>query len=430
MKRILLATMPVGGGHTALRDSLWTALADPVREGPPFELLCFDSRDTKVSGFYDFCIHQAPSLQRVLFDLGNTRSALPVSALLNPQLEAEARRALLDFRPDLVLSTHFLLSAMFVRARRRLGPRPPIVSAIPDYGEPTNVFAPAQPAYRMDALLAMVPRVRERLLARGDYPPSRVHLSGFIPHAPFRELGRRLGGRSRLSPEERRGLWEELRAEHPPCRTLDASRPTLLFLGGSAWTEKTRPVLERLLRTPALLEHLNVVVVCGRNEAFHDALKARVGERPGWALFAFVGAELLARLMVLADVPVLGSLAPASMHELMETRCGPLMLFHIIPGSEDAHPAYIREQELGLYETDPDAMLSLLAQATGLRPPGRDLAHLLRVYPQRMRDLRNANEERARRLGPFLARLMEGLPPAVRSPHDGWEESSGAPPPF
>ncbi|OJH37174.1 hypothetical protein [Cystobacter ferrugineus] len=405
MKRILLATMPVGGGHTALRDSLRTTLASLDPGNRDYELLSFDSQDTRVSGFYDFCIHRAPWLQALLFSLGHSRGALTPTVLLNPQLEAETRQALVKHRPDLVISTHFLQSAMFVRARRQLGLDVPIVSAIPDYGEPTEIFAPSQEAYRLDALIVMVPQVRERLRVRGHYPLSRVHLSGFIPKAPFLEMGREMGARSRLSETRRRALLETLRAEHPQLQGVDPSRPTLLFLGGSAWTSKTMPVLERLLNTPALMEHLNVLVVCGRNERFHDALKARVQGQPRVALFGFVNASLMARLMALADLPVLGSLAPASMHELMETRCGPLMLFHIIPGSEDAHPAYIQEQEIGVYETNPDAMINLLAQATGITPAGPAMARLLRVCPERMRTLRATHMERASQLGTFLERL-------------------------
>ena len=190
-KRILLATMPVGGGHTALRDSLHTALASRAAEGHALELLDFDSRDTKVSGFYDFCIHRAPWIQSVLFSMGHSRYALSPSVMLHPELEAEARHALRQHRPDLVVCTHFLQSATFVRARRQLGLDLPIVGAIPDYGEPTEIFAPSHPAYRLDALVVMVPQVRERLRARGHYPLSRVHLSGFIPREPFLEMGRR-----------------------------------------------------------------------------------------------------------------------------------------------------------------------------------------------------------------------------------------------
>ena len=62
-------------------------------------------------------------------------------------------------------------------------------------------------------------------------------------------------------------------------------------------------------------------------------------------VFGFVAPEVLAALMGLADVPVLGSLAPATLQELLEVGLGPLLLFHFIPGSERA-PTLAEVQEI------------------------------------------------------------------------------------
>ncbi|MBM7119033.1 hypothetical protein [Archangium primigenium] len=423
MKRILFASLPVGGGHLALRDSLRTALALGAPGTEPFEPHTFDSQDTRLRGIYEFCVHRAPWLQRLQYSVTDLRATLPLLASTTPVLQAEVQAELARVRPDAVVATHFLLSALFVRARKRLGLDVPVVNAIPDYGEPVEVFAP-RGAHRLEGIIVMAPHVRERLLERGTYPASRVHLSGFLPREPFQRVGREIGAAPRLSRERRAALLESVRQEYPEARGLDATRPTVVFLGGSAWTEKTGPVLERLLRTPSLHERLNVVVVCGGNARFHETLTARVAALPHVVPFGFVDAHLLARLMAVADVPVLGSLAPATLHELMETRCGPLLLFHVIPGSEDSHPEYIVEQELGLFEPHPDAMLDLVAQATGLLPPGPRVAPLQGVCAERMRALREENVERARHLGGFLLRLM-GQETGPWAPHPATAQDFG-----
>ena len=184
------------------------------------------------------------------------------------------------------------------------------------------------------------------------------------------------------------------------------SLPTLIFLGGSAWTEKTLPVMDRLLANEAFLDRLNVIVVAGKNEAFETTLRARVGQAPRFSVFGFVDAKLMAELQAVADVPVLGSLAPASMQELLETRCGPLMLFHYIPGTEDAHVEHIREQEIGLFEPDPDAMVDLLMQATGFKPAASRWRGCFRLpqagegHPQRQCQRGRAVRELPRPCGP------------------------------
>ena len=408
--RVLFASLPVGGGHRALSDSLIASLgADPGGEAA-YDIRRFDSQDTKLRGIYEFCVHRAPWLQRLQYILSDQPFTLPILASTNPQLEAEVFEAFERERPQVVVATHFLVAAMFLKARRRLGPHVRVVNAIPDYGPPTTVFAP-RGAWHLDGLIVMEPRVRERVLSARPYTPERVHLGGFLPRAPFVEVGAELGAGARLPEARRHALLEVLRAEHPALGGMDPSRPTLLFLGGSAWTGKTRPVLERLLSTPALLERLNLVVVCGQDAHFHAALKARAAGLPRVAVLGFVEPRVLARLMAFADVPVLGSLAPASLHELMETRCGPLLLFHVIPGSEDTHPDYIREQELGLYEPRPAAMVERIAEATGLVPPSERMRRLLAVAPERMRALRADNRERAPRLGAFLQSLPRDAAP-------------------
>jgi hypothetical protein len=124
----------------------------------------------------------------------------------------------------------------------------------------------------------------------------------------------------------------------------------------------------------------------------------------------------MAQLLALADVPVLGSLAPASMHELLEMRCGPLMLFHYIPGTEAPHAPYIREHEIGVYEPDARAMLDLLQQTAGFKRASPELARLREVFPARARAIRTEHVRRARQLGAFLAHLGGVVPEWVPMP--------------
>ena len=93
-------------------------------------------------------------------------------------------------------------------------------------------------------------------------------------------------------------------------------RPTLLFLGGSAWTSKTAPVLRAVLADPDLRALANIVVVAGRDAVFEARLRAL--EEENLHVFGFVAPAVLAALMGLADVPILGSLAPATLQELLE----------------------------------------------------------------------------------------------------------------
>jgi processive 1,2-diacylglycerol beta-glucosyltransferase len=410
MKRVLLGSMNVGGGHNALRDSFAASLKMLDAEGRVFEPILFDSVDTKVGRFYESTVHMAAWIQGLVFHLGRTSWGVRLSVLLNDQLLQETKSALLAHRPDVVVSSHFLLSMMFAKARREVGMDVAVVNAIPDYGESTLAFYPEAGDIQPDYVIAMDRRTYKHLLEVRGLPPARAHLSGFLPRPMFLELSREIGDAPKLPRERRQALVESLKADQPPLANFDPNKPTVIFLGGSAWTSKTLPVIEQLLRHPAYLDTINVLVVCGKNAEFLSAVRERFGSHPRFAVFGFVSPTLMAQLVALADLPVLGSLAPASMHELLELRCGPLMLFHYIPGAEEPHPRYIHEHEIGLYEPDEHAMLELLMQATGFKSPGPQVSRLVQVFPERAKAIRADHVRRARQLGAFLARVGNVVP--------------------
>ena len=416
MRRVLLGSMSVGGGHNALRDSFVASLKslDPQRK--LFEPIIFDSADTRVSRFYESTVHLASPVQRVIYDIGRTSWGVRLGVLVNGPILREAKEALSKERPDVVVSTHFLLSMMFAKARRELGMDLQVVNAIPDYGASTLAFYPEAPDLQPDYVIAMDRFTHNHLIQARGVPAARTHLSGFVPRSVFIEAARQLGPDGKLPRDRRLSLIEALAVEHPQVARLDPERKTLIFLGGSAWTSKTLPVLELLLAAPRFLDTVNVVVVSGKNEDFLATLRARVGSNPRFSLFGFVAPKVMAQLLALADVPVLGSLAPASMHELLEMRCGPLMLFHYIPGTEAPHAPYIREQEIGIYEPDASAMFEMLQQTTGFKRASPELARLREVFPSRARAIRTEHVRRARQLGAFLAHLGGVVPEWVPMP--------------
>ena len=148
-----------------------------------------------------------------------------------------------------------------------------------------------------------------------------------------------------------------------------------------------------------------MVVVAGRDRAFETKLRSRA--REGLHVFGFVAPEVLAALMGLADVPVLGSLAPATLQELLEVGLGPLLLFHFIPGSERAHVGYIDGQRLGLYAPDTQEMLHRIREVLGLEAPSDQLSRARDGFRERGRLLRSRSVERALQLPRFLERILE-----------------------
>ncbi len=407
-RRVLLASLNAGGGHHALRDSFAAALAraDPDRQ--QLEPVVWTSADRFIDWFYSVCVRFLPRFQGTIVDLSSRRWALRTAMALSPQLHAEAVAYLRAHRLDLLVTTHPVQAIMFAQVRHELRLQMPLVGAVPDYGVPASGYYPALPRLRADALIVMEESTLEHYRALG-VPEERLHLSGFLTREPFVRVGARLRGEGRDTA--RAALRAEVAATDPAFEAFDLQRPTLLFLGGSAWTVKTEPVLEAVLADGGLREAANVVVVAGRDRAFENRVRARAGT--GLHVFGFVAPDVLAALMGLADVPVLGSLAPATLQELLEVGLGPLLLFHFIPGSERAHVGYIESQRLGLYVPGPAEMLRNIRAVVGLEPASDALAQARDGFRERARLLRTRSVERALQLPRFLERMMEA-PRATR----------------
>lgn len=402
-RRVLLASMDVGGGHRALRDSFAALLsaADPSRA--EWELIPFDSRNRSVDRFYSACVRHLPALQGLVWHLSERAWIATLASVGFRALISEVTAALRQSGCELAIATHPLLSIALAQARKELAAGVVLASAVPDYGQPTAFFHPAPPALRPDHLLVFSEQSHAHLLRQG-VPRERLHWSGFVTHDAFVQEG--------LRRDRNEGRLERMRAlstELPDLARLDPTLRTALFLGGSGWASKTSPVLEQLLARPELAQTMNLVVVCGRDEAFASRLRARTGGRSGIAVFGYLQRPLLAALMAVSDVPVLGSLAPATLHELLEVGLGPLLVFRVIPGSEPPHVAFLERERLGIYEPDPERMVRLIERAVR-SPTEQAWSGLAETFRTRALAVRTLSRARAQRF-PDAVRAMLGAAP-------------------
>lgn len=383
-----------------LRDSLVDALRRVDPQHRSFEPVSWTSAERSVQRFYAICVHYFTRLQGTVFTLTGQRWAMEVGMWLTPGLLREARALVRESRFDAIVSTHALFTLMLCRVRAQLGVHVPIIGAVPDYGTPSGGYFPASPGLQPDYLLVMGEDTLAHYRGLG-VAEERLHLSGFLTREAFARVGHRM--RTEPRAEARVSLRAEVAQETPSFATLDLDRPTLLFLGGSAWTAKTEPVLRRVLADGALRASVNLVVVCGRDRQFQEALAPEAAS--GLHVFGYVSPAILAALMGLADIPVLGSLAPATLQELLETELGPLLLFHYIPGAERSHVSYIEAQRLGVYEPDAPAMLQVIREAVGMARVSPRIALVRDGFRDRARELRRRSVERAMQLPGFLGRV-------------------------
>src|SRR5262249_31859725 len=255
-RRVLLASINAGGGHHALRDSSDAVLqrVDPAQD--TIEPVVWTSADRSVNWFYTVCVRFLPRFQDQMVEISGQRWAMETAMKLAPRLVREATALLTSQRYDLITTTHALHGMVFARVRHTLGLTTRVVTAVPDYGAPARGYYPAYPGLRPDALIVLEESTVEHYRSLG-VPENRLPLSGFLTREPFVQVGARL--RSEGTQGVRLALRAEAAESHPELAASSFRPPTVLFLGGSAWTVKTEPVLEAVLADRELRRTANVV---------------------------------------------------------------------------------------------------------------------------------------------------------------------------
>jgi len=397
--RVVFASVHAGGGHNTVRDALVRSVTreDPHRARVvPIAWTAANGFDT----FYRFCVRWG--LQGLVFWLTNFSLSAWFATLLNPRLMLELVALLKAQKPDVVVSTHVQLTACFQVVRWLLKSPVKIVNVIPDYGPPTPTFFPSTRSVRADVTLVNGPDTFKVLQARAE--PDEVFRIGTLVSEAFDELGNSPAVATR-APSHKDQWRRELAEAVPDFNRLDASKPVITFLGGSGFSSGCRPVIDRLVHHPDLGSKFSMVVLAGRDAQFETELQTLHGGKPGFFVLGFLPHPLLARLYAITDVPVMGSIAHSTLQEMLEMRCGPLLVHRVIPGTEPPYLAYLERERLGLYEPNPDAMTALVLEAVGVTPASLTWRSLKQGFAKRARQLRN--EHRA--LAPLLLGQLEGV---------------------
>jgi 1,2-diacylglycerol 3-beta-galactosyltransferase len=241
MPNILLAFSDTGGGHRAAA----TALADATRELAPDAALTladpyaasgrwpFD----RLSAAYPRVVNHASWLWHGGFRLTNTpRVTRALQALAWPALRPAFRALESAERPDVVVSTHPLLTSPL----RRAFPTIPLVVVVTDLASGHRSW------YDRNASLLAVPtpRAQSQALASG-VSASRIELHGVPVSRDFA-----------AQPGERLALAAQL--------GWSVERPTILLMGGGDGVGPLELLAERL---DAAELPCDLAVVAGRNAA-------------------------------------------------------------------------------------------------------------------------------------------------------------------
>ena len=322
--RVLIATVTAGAGHLAAAaalDEAWRAIrpSDTIER---LDLVKFFSPLHRkiVSDGYVKLVEHAPELWGMMFKVTDnaklTRRFDKFKRLFPSASRMRFARFVRQFKPDVVLCTHFLpletlghLKAEGKRGGRKTVVTPTVVSVVTDFEAHALWMAPA-----VDLYCVAAEETKARVVARGA-APEIVIATGIPISAKF--------SRNPDLDATRKGLG------------LRDDQPVLLVLSGGFGMG---PVEEILAELDKVNRQFQTIVVTGRNQELRERIAAQDRKHPTHIL-GF--ASNMDELMGLADLIITKPGGLTSSEALAMGK--PLFILNPIPGQEAANSDFLLE---------------------------------------------------------------------------------------
>ena len=316
--RVLIATVTAGGGHLAAAaalDEAWRALR-PGDVVDRVDLSKFFSPLHRkiVSDGYVQLVNRAPELWGMMFaktDAPKMAQALNrVRAIFPSNSRARFGRYVKQFKPDVVLCTHYFpLETLNHLRKKRGGPRPMAVSVVTDFEAHALWMDPC-----VDLYCVAAEETKARLVARGALAENVV-VTGIPVSGKFSAKLNARAARKSL------GLRDDL--------------PVLLVPSGGFGMGPVGAILAELDKVGRPFQ---CVVVTGRNQELRQELAAQDRKHPTQVL-GFV--TNMHELMAVADLIITKPGGLTSSEALAMGK--PLMILNPIPGQEAANSDFLLE---------------------------------------------------------------------------------------
>ena len=317
--RILIATVTAGGGHLAAAaalDEAWRALR-PKDIIERVDLVKFFSplhRKIHAEGYVKL-VERAPELWGMIFaktdDLKVARKLNRIKELFPSRARTRFEKFVNEFKPDVVLCTHYEpVDALGLMRRKQKNKPPFVVSIVTDF-EAHALWMDAD----VDLYCVAAEETKGRLVARGS-AAENVVATGIPIAAKFAATVDALTVRRTL------GLRDDL--------------PTLLVLSGGFGMGPVGKILHQLDKAD---RQFQTVVVCGRNEELRRELAAQDRKHPTRVL-GF--ASNMHELMGVADLIVTKPGGLTSSEALALGK--PIFILDPIPGQEAANSDFLLER--------------------------------------------------------------------------------------
>lgn len=350
--KIFIGYIPAGGGHQKAAEVIHSYL---LKENSRYAFLVNGLEYASAAfrkGYatsYDFVIKYAPWVWRGGFALTSLRPSFPWSSFTHSMFNRLHTRKLtsllLSQQPDVVVSTHFLISDVVSALKLKGKIRSKLVTVITDYG-----VHPFWVAAGTDTYCVATDHTKKELL-RLRVPERRIRVTGIPVAEQYYRKYKRQELRQRLG--------------------LDPDKFTIILITGSFGLGPLEDIVE------SLKDECQILAICSRNKKLLTVLKEK--KYPGVHAFGFI--SNLHELMAASDM-IVTKPGGMTISELLALEIPPIFI-SAIPGQETTNAKILMNSGIGsladnvaqvrrtvlFYKHHPQQLLSIKKRIHAIRKP-------------------------------------------------------------
>ncbi len=321
---ILVLTTHTGGGHMNLAQSLKEIL------GADYICIISDPLPKLVDRWYAYVSRRDVGFLARQFKYTDTPFASwCIHTILTLLLSYRLRKSIERTQPQLIITTHALLSYAIARVDARLPKRIPLVFQLTDLGGVHQTWFTEKSA---DAYLAPTREIFEQAVEQG-IEQKRLHLTGRPIRRQFLEF-------SASTKEETLTMLN-----------LNPDVFTIFLQGGAKGSARVDRVMEFLLHTNIPVQ---IILAVGNNKSMAASYAGMK------QVYAVPFTETIAPYMAAADI-IVGKAGASFVSEAFMLE-KPFLVTTVIPEQETPTLAFIERHNLGWVRLEPTAQQELLLE--------------------------------------------------------------------
>jgi processive 1,2-diacylglycerol beta-glucosyltransferase len=324
IQKILILHASAGSGHKKAAEALEHAARAQGHNVTTLDIVSFFPPLTRwlYCKGYLWVISHMPGLWGLLYFVSDT----PLLALLNETLRRflngllcrRLRTYLLEEKPAVVISTHFLASEIVAAAKKRGELTTQLITVITDFGVHRFWLNP-----QTDIYACATARTKDILLEKG-VPVSRIAVTGIPLDEKFRQ------------PLTRDALTQEL--------NLSKNSFTILIATGGIGVGPIQEIVS------SLKDDAQILVICGTNKKLY----AELSEKNYSSVRVFKFVDFMHKLMKVSDT-IITKAGGLTVTESLAMGLSPVF-FYLIPGQESINAATISAEGAGFIAKTPGAV--------------------------------------------------------------------------